>query len=916
VKELVPRDRVGHYEIVETIGEGGMGKVLRARDLKLGRDVALKVLPPEVATQPDRLARFRREAQILASLNHPRIAAIHGLEEADGILALSLEMVEGEDLAQRLTRGPLPVEEALRIAGQIAEGLEYAHEHGVVHRDLKPANVKTTPDGGVKILDFGLAKAFDAEATTAGGSGSTSLSPTLSRHVSAAGIILGTAAYMSPEQARGKPVDKRADIWSFGVVLFEMLTGRNLFGGETVTDVLAAVVRQEIVWDALPTSTPEALRLLLRRCLERDVAQRLRDIGEARIAIGDAASPDAALRLVGSRGPEAPRPKRSALPWAVAGALAAALLVVAWSPWRQAQTAPMPLRLSVELGANVTLPVRTRPGVGPGTAAVLSPDGRVLVFVGEDVAGVRRLHVRRLEQSVAVPLAGTEGASHPFLSPDSRWIGFFANNKLKKVAIEGGPAVTLCDAYDNRGGSWGQDEAILFAVVGAASLRRIPAGGGAVTELPTTGDPAVAGDARWPQILPGGRAVLFTSGVAGNYDAASLAVQQLPSGPRKVVHKGGYFGRYVRSGHLLYMRAGTLFATAFDPERLSVLGAPLPVLEGVASNPGAGGAQFAASEGGALVFVPGGSLVPVMPIVWLGKDGHTRPLRSVPAVYFVLGFSPDGQRLATDIRDADEADVWTYDWARDAMYRLTSHAGRDYSPVWSPGGRWIAFASTRGDERTPNLYCQRADGTGEVIRLTESANPQSPSSWHPTGRYLAFNDAHGGNHVEVLELTGDEASGWKPGKASALQESPALQGNAAFSPDGRFVAYTSAETGAHEVYVRPFPGDGARVRVSVSGANHPMWSKKRNELFYWSTAGSTLMVATYRMEGDTVHIDKPQTWSATAIQTRGPFRNFDLHPDGDRFAVVTTTGPTEPEPNHVTLVLDFAEELRRVLPNR
>jgi Tol biopolymer transport system component len=342
----------------------------------------------------------------------------------------------------------------------------------------------------------------------------------------------------------------------------------------------------------------------------------------------------------------------------------------------------------------------------------------------------------------------------------------------------------------------------------------------------------------------------------------------------------------------------------------------LPVLEGVASNPGTGGAQFTASDGGALVFVPGGSLVPVMPIAWLGKDGHTRPLRSVPAVYFVLGFSPDGQRLATAIRDGDEVDVWTYDWARDAMYRLTSHAGRDDSPVWSPGGRWIAFASTRGDGRTANLYCQRADGTGEVLRLTEGANPQFPTSWHPSGRYLAFNDQGGLIRVSMLELSGDEASGWRPGKASALAESPAVQSNAAFSPDGRFVAFTSPETGGLEVYVRPFPGDGARVRVSVSGGQYPMWSKKRRELFYWSTADSTLMVASYRMEGDTVHVDKPQTWSATAIQTRGPFRNFDLHPDGDRFAVVMTTFPKEPEPDHVTLVLDFAEELRRVLPNR
>jgi Protein kinase domain/WD40-like Beta Propeller Repeat len=910
VKELAAGARFGHYEILEAIGAGGMGKVLRARDLKLGRDVALKVLPAEVADQPERLARFRREAQILASLNHPRIGAIHGLEEADGILALSLELVEGEDLAQRLGRGALPVDETLAVAGQIAAGLEYAHERGVVHRDLKPANVKTTADGGVKILDFGLAKAYDDPASA---SGSASFSPTLSRHMSAAGIILGTAAYMSPEQARGRPVDKRADIWSFGVVLYEMLTGERLFTGETVTDVLAAVVRQEISWDALPPATPEALRQLVRRCLERDAARRLRDIGEARIAIEDAIAQPNAARLGGNQG-EAPQPqKRSAVPWVVAGALALALALVAWAPWRSAPLPSTPLRLSVELGADVILP---RPTGNPGPSMALAADGRLLVFVGQTGAGTRLLHVRRLEQALASPLPGTEGASHPFLSPDSRWIGFFADNKLKKVAVEGGPTVTLCDSVvDNRGGSWSQDGTILFAVAGEATLRRISDGGGAVSELPNSGEAAAAVDARWPQILPGGRAVIFTSGVAGNYDAASLVVQRLPDGPRKIVHKGGYQGRYVRSGHLLYMRGGALFAAPFDLERLEVTGASMPVLEGVASNPGAGGAQFTASDSGALVFLAGGSQVPPMPIAWLGKDGQARPLRPTPAIYFVIGFSPDGQRLAMDIRDGVEADIWIYEWTRDAIYRLTSNPGQDVSPVWSPDGRWIAFSSTRGDQRTPNLYCQRADGTGEVLRLTESATPQFPTSWHPSGRFLAFNDTSGRTHISILELSGDEASGWKPAKASAFQDSPSIQNNAAFSPDGRWVAYSSSETGILEVYVRPFPGAGGRVRISTSGGQHPMWSRKRSELFYRASADNAIMVAPYRVEGDTFHADKPNRWSVTAIETRGPFRNFDLHPDGERFAVMLPVGQ-EPKRDHVTIILGFADELRRLVPVR
>ena len=546
----------------------------------------------------------------------------------------------------------------------------------------------------------------------------------------------------------------------------------------------------------------------------------------------------------------------------------------------------------------------------------LSADGRLLVFVGQTGAGTRMLHVRRMEQAQATPLAGTEGASHPFLSPDSRWIGFFADNKLKKVAVEGGPTVTLSDSVvDNRGGSWSPDGAILFAVAGEATLRRISAGRSAVTKLPISGEASAAADARWPQILPGGRSVLFTSGVPGNYDAASLVVQRLPDGPRKIIHKGGYHGRYVRSGHLLYMSGGVLFAAPFDLERLDVKGASMPVLEGVASGPGAGGAQFAVSDSGALVFLSGGSQLPPLPIAWLGKDGQTRPLRQTPALYFVIAFSPDGQRLAMDIRDGDEADIWIYEWARDAMYRLTSNPGRDVSPVWSPDGGWIAFSSTRGDQRTPNLYCQRADGTGEVLRLTESATAQFATSWHPSGRFLAFNDTSGRTHISILELSGDGSSGWKPAKAGALQQSPSVQNNAAFSPDGHWVAYTSAETGSLEVYVRPFPGAGGRVRISTSGGQHPMWSRKRSELFYRSVDENAIMVAPYRVEGDTFHVDKPNRWSATAIESRGPLRNFDLHPDGDRFAVMIPAGE-ERKRDHVTIILGFADELRRLVPVR
>ncbi len=408
--------------------------------------------------------------------------------------------------------------------------------------------------------------------------------------------------------------------------------------------------------------------------------------------------------------------------------------------------------------------------------------------------------------------------------------------------------------------------------------------------------------------------MLFTSGLSGNYDAASLVVQRLPAGSKKVVHRGGYHGRYLRSGHLVYLREGTLFAAPFDVERLELVGAPVPALEGIASNPGPGGAQFAASDSGTLVFLPGGSLVPALPIEWLDKDGRTRPLRAVAAIYFVIGFSPDGQRLALDIRDRAESDIWIYEWARDTLYRLTSHPGQDSSPVWTPDARRIAFASARADPRAPNLYWQRADGTGEAQRLTDSTSPQGLTSWHPSGRFLAFDEGSSRAHISILELEGDEASGWKPGRVSVFHDSAFYEGHAAFSPDGRWLAYQSNETGTLEVYVCAFPGPGGKVRVSTTGGSHAIWSRNRKELFYRSPE-NVLMVAPYAVEGDAFRVEKPRPWSTAAIASRGPFRNFDLHPDGQRFAVMKPpAGEAESKRDHVTLIFNFADELRRVAP--
>jgi serine/threonine protein kinase len=907
--------RLGAYAVVAPLGAGGMGEVWRATDTRLGRDVALKLLPAAFASDPDRLARFEREAKLLASLSHTHIAGLFALEEAplDGsatpVRFLAMELAEGEDLAERLKRGAIPVDEAIAIAKQIAEALEAAHEKGIVHRDLKPANVKVSADGHVKVLDFGLAKAWSNEGNGATESSDWSQSPTLARTGTAAGLILGTAAYMSPEQARGKRVDKRADVWSFGVLLFEMLTGKRLFDGETVSDVLAAVLTREPQWNELPATTPAAVRRLLRHCLERNPKNRQHDIADARVALEEVVSgiPDDAA----AASPPGTLPLwRRAAPWAtLAGVLALTQSLVLWAPWRQTQP-PISLRLSVELGAETAL------ATGAGTAAILSPDGAVLAFVGQKAADARsQLYVRRLDQLQASALSGTEGARDPFFSPDGQSIGFFAGSRLKKIGITGGAVVTLCDAPDSRGGSWAEDGSIFFSER-EQRLARVRATGGSPEPL-TEPDPA-AGEfmLRWPQALLGGKAVLFTAlSASGDIDDANVVIQRLPAGPRKIVQRGGFHGRYLGSGHLVYVHGATLLAAPFDLERLEPTGEPAPVMEGIASN-FFGGAQFAFSARGTLAFLRGQSLDLTVPILWMDREGTAEPLRAVPANYANVRFSPNGRLLAMDIRENNQTDLWVYEWGRDTMSRLTSDPGEDERPVWTPDGRRIAFASARGDKVTTNLYWQRADGTGEAERLTESRNRQYPSSWHPTGRFLAYDELNPetSRDIMILPLEGDEASGWKPGKPTVFLNSPFIEGHAAFSPDGRWLAYISTESGRREVFVRPFPGPGGKWQVSTGGGTFPTWARNRKELFYRASDG-TLMVAAFAAEEDSFNAEKPRPWSPAHIPFRAGIRTFDLHPDGQRVAVPRAVEEQAVvKQDKVILIQNFFDELRRLAP--
>jgi serine/threonine protein kinase len=891
--------KLAHFEVTALLGSGGMGEVYQATDTKLGRSVAIKVLPEAFTHDVDRLARFEREARVLASLNHSNIAAIFGLEESGDRKFLVMELVAGETLAERIKRGAIPLDESLEITKQICEALESAHEKGIVHRDLKPANVKITPDGKVKVLDFGLAKAFENERANA----TLSNSPTISMAATNAGIIIGTAAYMAPEQARGRNADHRSDVFAIGCILYEMLTGRQPFQGEDVSDILAAVLRTEPDFSALPSNVTPRVRELVRRCLEKNPKKRWHAVGDLRIEIENAMA-NPATEVPSSL---ISKPRRTSVWQAIAAALAMALAATffVWAPWRTTPPAA-PLRISGELGADVTLATSN----GGNAVLALSPDGSTLAFIGLK-NGERQIYLRRLGQLQASPLAGTAGAQSPFFSPDGQWLAFIANGKLKKISLSGGPAVTLADAPVVRPGSWGEDGNIVFSSRDV-SLSRVPSGGGKVE--PQT--KLLAGEAvhRPGQIMPGGKALLYISSsrTGSPYDDANIVIQPLPVGTPKVVIQGGYNPRYVPSGHLLYVHEGTLFAAPFDLNRLELTGPSVPVVEGISVQPFQSVAQFAVSETGVLAYVAGTSNS--NSVVWMTHDGKHSPLLAMPSNWGSAKFSPDGRKLALNILQGGNVDVWLYEWARDTLTRLTTDPDVDQNPVWTPDGQRIAFESARA-KGPLNLYWQRADGAGEVQRLTESTNDQHLWSVHPSGKYLAFSEVTEQNSqdIMILPLEGDEKSGWNPGKPSVFLSTPANETVPMFSPDGRWIAYQSVESGRFEIYVRPFPGRGGKWQISTAGGVFAAWSQKRHELFY-RAADNRIMVASYTVEGDSFKADKPRVWSDQPIMPSRTGRSFDLHPDGDRVAVGAPSNQSEEKLDKVTFVFNFFDELRRIAP--
>jgi len=871
---------LGHFDLLASIGRGGMGEVYRARDRKLDREVAIKVLPEEFTRDGNRVARFQREAKLLASLNHPNIAAIHGLEESGGIQFLVLELVEGETLADRLKRGPIPADDSLKLALQIADALEAAHEKGVIHRDLKPANIKVTPEGKVKVLDFGLAKAFAEEKQEA----TLTYSPTLSELATQKGVILGTAAYMSPEQAKARTVDKRTDIWAFGVVLYEMLTGRQLFASDTVLDTLAGVLRKEPDWEEVPAR----VRPLLRRCLQKDPNKRLRDIGDVKIELAETlANPNDVLdqRLI------AVAPERKLLlgfPWIGATAILS-LLVGGVAVWKLKPTEPRQVvRFSYEIPDDI--PFNLIQG------GAVSPDGRKFV-----ISTSKGLYLHPVDELTAKFIAGTEGNTRrPFFSPDGKWIGYYSatDRKLKKIAVNGGTPVPLCDVAGISGAWWNDDNTIAYGQ-GDDSIMRISANGGTPESIARQKSRTLAD----PQILPDGKSVMYT---AFPMPVVKIMVQSLKSGETKELFRG-VGARYLPTGHIVFMSPdnNTLFAVPFDLDRLQAKSGPVATLEGVGS--------YVVSESGTLAYIPGasGAANSRQTLVWVNREGKEEPLSAAPNQYTFFRISPDGKRVALTVGTPPKDHIWIWDAVRETMTRLTLDEGTDnMTPLWTPDGKRIVYTSSRENLMLGDIYSKASDGTGEAEKLASSpGRGLVPWSWSKDGRTLVlweFDSTASNQDIGMLAMEGNHLR--KP----LLQEKH-VEHDPRISPDGRWLAYASNESGKVEVYVRPFPEvNKNRWQVSTSGGNNPLWSLDGRELFYHTRdAAMAVPVET----APTFNPGKPTvlfrgthskcTWLAD-------YTYWDISPDGKHFLMMKEAA-TE-APRKINIVLNWIEELKQRVP--
>jgi serine/threonine protein kinase/Tol biopolymer transport system component len=921
--------RIGAYEIMGQIGAGGMGVVYRARDAKLGRDVAIKVLPSSVSGDRERLARFEREARILAALNHPYIGAIYGVEDLDGVPALVLEWVGGETLDARLQRlrlrssglraaGTLglAVPEALTIARQIAEALEAAHEKGIVHRDLKPGNIKITPDGIVKVLDFGLAKMSRGHAEREPGAGDgpsgTDAGPesaAFAGNETANGMLLGTAAYMSPEQARGLSVDKRTDVWAFGCILYEMLTGRAAFGGETVSDRLTAILERSPDWAALPSTTPAGVIRLLHRCLEKDPRRRLHDIADARIEIEDA------LNAAPSTPSPQGSPSRPAAPWirwASAATVLAALAVGAARVFAPTSPAAIAMRPMTRFVVQAPMALSMLTG-----AFDISPDGSQIVYVAADrtiARGPTRLFLRRIDQFDATALPGTEGADVPFFSPDGQWVAFVAGDKLHKINVRTIAApIVLCPAGDARGGfTWPADAAIFFANAGQG-LQRVSAEGGQPSVVTTLGDAEV--DHHTARLLPDGETLLFAirEGSGGplrllresvlHYSPAmqqlKIVVQSLVTGQRKVLVSPGFDPHYSASGHIVYASGDAILAVPFDVRRLEVTGRPVTLVQPVATVPQTGYGGFRLSKNGTLVFEPARSTA-ARTLTWVSRSGVETPVPISPRAFTTPRISPDGQQLAFAVAEGDRQDIWIYNLATDTITRATRDA-INLAPIWTRDGKRLTYESNRGG--IEHVMWQPADGTGTPETLLTGHNMLWPNSWTSDNRALVYVDAPATDDHRIFTLRLDASGRPLPPQLHA----PRKEWLSFLSPDDRWLAFTSAETGRAEIYVEDFPASREHHQITIEGGTEALWSRDGRELFY-RRGGAVFGVP----------IDTHHGFSAgkPAVLFQGTYvRNvldYDVAPDG-RFLMMKPSD-AELAPPELHVVLNWIDELTRRVP--
>jgi Tol biopolymer transport system component len=884
---LTPGSRIGPYEITSALGAGGMGEVYRARDTKLGRDVALKILPEVFAADPDRLARFEREAKALAALNHPHIAQIHGLEDQGGVRALVMELVEGPTLAERIAEGPIPLQEAAPIARQIAEALEAAHDAGIIHRDLKPANIKVRDDGTVKVLDFGLAKALEGARNASGSAGaSLANSPTLSVHATVAGIILGTAAYMSPEQVRGRRIDRRADIWAFGCVLFEMLSGQSPFRGDSINDLMGAVIGEEPEWRALPATLPRGIPRLIQRCLQKDPRQRLHDIADARLDLEEALSEP----VGGAAESVAVQPLaawRRVLPWAVASLL---LVVAGVQTWRA----------SGITGTGITSPVRfailppagLEAGDWSWPLAALSPDG-TRVVLSYDRGGTSALYQRSIGQLEATLIPGTEDGHAPFFSPDGKWIAFATERQMRKVALDGGAPVTLCECPWG-GGTWGPDDTIVYTPDYTDGLFRLPAGGGAPRQLTVPDNAKGELGHWWPQFLPDGKTILFTN-FSTPIERSRLETYALDTGTRTTIVEGATFGRYTPTGHLLFARGESVMAVRFDARTLKVTGQPTPVLDGVAGESSNGQLDVSMSANGTLAYVPATAFRVANRLVWIDRKGTVQPVTTAAREFADPRVSPDGRRVALTITQEGDRDVWMYDLDRGTFTRVTAEKARQFVPIWTPDGRSLFFSF---EEPVYHIYRRPTDGTRPAERVFGDQYDARPRSFTPDGRVLLFQHSSPKTRGDLLALPLDG------GEPRSVVQTPSDDSDGRLSPDGRSLAFVSDESGRREVYVQPFPQGGQRVQISIEGGYMPIWSRDGRELFFLE--GKTKLMSVPIAPGKELSPGRP----ALLFEGRFDF-GYDVTPDG-RFIVAQRDPQAPPVPVHI--VLNWHEELLAKVP--